>query len=123
MVLHINITGFNFSLAFMNLLSRLYFTASLVFIILTTSCGRTPFPCFSISEDEDSIPVNKEVYFNAICSDKAKEYFWDFPNDSVAYEQAVSYTFRDTGIFEVTLIVANGNKSKIGTKKLTVKQP
>jgi len=107
----------------MNLFSRFSIPAFLMFIVLTASCGRTPFPCFSISEDEDSIPVNKEVYFSAVCSDKAKEYFWDFPNDSVAYEQTVSYTFRDTGVFEVSLLVANGNKSKIGTKKLTVKQP
>ncbi len=107
----------------MNLFSRLGIPVIFVFVVLTASCGRTPFPCFSVSEDEDSIPVNKEVYFNAICSDKAKEYFWAFPNDSVAYEQVVGYTFHDTGVFEVSLLVANGNKSKIGTKKLTVKQP
>ncbi len=105
----------------MNLFSVFKILIATSFVLLVSSCGRTPYPCFSVSEDEDSIPVNKEVYFNAICSDKAKEYFWDFPNDSVAYEQFVSYTFRDTGVFKVSLIVANGNKSKIGTKQLTVK--
>jgi|GEM_PF-6400900 PKD repeat protein len=107
----------------MNSYSQLSISSIAFFILFATSCGRTPFPCFSISEYEDSIPVNKTIYFNAVCSDKAKEYFWSFPNDSVAYEQAVSYIFRDTGVFEVSLLVANGTKSRVGTKKLTVKQP
>jgi PKD repeat protein len=93
----------------------------MVFAFLAlTSCGKTPFPCFTVSEKEDSIPVNKTVYFNAICSDKANEYFWTFPNDSLAYDEFVSYVFRDTGEAKVSLLVTNGNKTKMLTKKLLV---
>lgn len=92
-------------------------------VLLLSACGRTPFPCFTVSENEDSIPVNKEVFFNAVCSDKAQEYFWDFPNDSIAYDDFVSYTFRDTGTFTVRLMVGNGTKSKTLSKQLIVKQP
>lgn len=92
------------------------------FLFFAASCGKTPFPCFIVSEKEDSIPVNKVVYFNAICSDNAKEYFWAFPNDSVAYEEYVGYIFRDTGNAEVSLMVGNGNKTQRMVKHLHVVQ-
>ena len=92
----------------------------ILFLLFTASCGKTPFLCFIVSENEDSIPVNKTVYFNATCSDKAQEYFWTFPNDSIAYDEYVSYTFRDTGETKVSLLVTNGNKTKSLTKRLYV---
>ncbi len=116
----LQLSRFNFS----HLTSKISFLIIFFsFLILSAQSCKSPFPCFVVSEEEDSIPVNKEVYFNAICSDNAKEFFWDFPNDSIAYGELVSYTFRDTGIYTVRLMVAGTSKSRNIQKTLTVKQP
>lgn len=93
---------------------------SIALAIITASCGKTPFPCFTVSEQEDSIPKDKMVYFNAICTSNASEYFWTFPEDSIAYGEYVSYTFRNAGEQKVSLLVTNGNKTKTITKHFQV---
>ncbi|MDW8273666.1 MAG: hypothetical protein RMJ53_05500 [Chitinophagales bacterium] len=101
-------------------MSKCKYIPLLITTMLLTSCGKMPYACFTVSEKEDSVPVNKPVIFNAYCSDNAKEYFWSFPNDSVAYTAIVTYTFREIGKKKVSLMVGNGNKSRYSFKELNV---
>ena len=101
------------------------FTVILIIFISSTllqSCAKKPYACFSTSVPIDSINVGENVLFNALCSDNATEYFWEFYNgDTIKFDAVVTVAFKDTGETEVVLLITNGTKSSAYSQTILVK--
>lgn len=92
-------------------------------LLLTQSCGKQPYPCFTTNPDKDDIRVNQPVTFSPYCSTNAEEYFWQFydNDDSIEFQPIVVKYFKDTGEVKVALDVTNGNKYARATDIIYVK--
>ncbi len=92
-------------------------------LLLSQSCGKQPYPCFTTNPSEDNIHANQPISFSPYCSTNGKEFFWQFyaNDDSIEFSPVVIKYFKDTGYVEVSLDVTNGNKFARVTDKIYVK--
>jgi PKD repeat protein len=92
------------------------------FYLFIQSCSKKPSACFHTSVDEDSIHVHQLITFNALCSNNAGDYFWEFydNDDSVEFTPNVQKVFNDTGQVKVYLLVTNRRQESSVTKTIHV---
>ena len=98
------------------------FIVVFVCMLLSQSCGRAPYACFTTEPKEDSIHVNQPVTFRANCTSGADSYFWEFydKDDSTMTGFNITRTFYDTGEVKVFLLVVGNGKTSSTERYITV---
>ncbi len=91
-----------------------------VLMMLISSCGKSPGPCFEVRTEVDSIRVGKPVTFDAGCSLDVSDYNWDFGNGLGGYDIVISTVFDSAKTYKVVLVGTNGGKSSYTSKDVVV---
>ena len=69
----------------------------------------TPTPIANFNYEPNEISIFDPTVNFIDSSEFANSWFWDFNDESIAFSQNPSYTFRDTGLQEITLLVTHPN--------------
>jgi PKD repeat protein len=88
---------------------------------LLTQCSRTPVACFTLDRAQDSLQVNVDVTFTAVCSDDAEEFNWNFGDNQLATGTEVKHKYAAPDTYTVTLTAVNGSKSDTKTDVVIVR--
>jgi PKD repeat protein len=90
-------------------------------VILLSSCVKKTEACFTYYPE--SVIVNEPVMFDASCSQSASLFEWTFGTstaDTSNHSDTISYTFTNTGSFEVKLKVTRKDGMTLGRDKYTI---
>lgn len=90
-------------------------------LILLSSCVKKTEACFTYYPE--SVIVNEPVTFDASCSQSASLFEWTFGTsiaDTSTHSDTISYTFTNTGSYEVKLKVTRKDGITFGRDKYTI---
>jgi PKD repeat protein len=87
------------------------------------ACSKTPLACIRVVSPNlatDSINVGETVSLTS-CSENAKEFRWDYGNSKMgSFYNTASTTYDSAGVYTISLLVINGNKTNYREQEITV---
>ena len=96
--------------------------SAFTFMVLINSCSKTPYACFKILNNVDSIHVRDTVRFDGSCSSDVENYNWNLgDNKNLQFNIAAKTTYDTVGTYTITLFVINGGNTAQADKIITVK--
>ena len=96
--------------------------SAFTFTVLINSCSKTPYACFKILNNVDSIHVRDTVRFDANCSSDVDHYNWNLgDNKDLQFNATAKTTYDTVGTFNITLFVTSGGNTAQADKTITVR--
>jgi len=94
---------------------------SFFILIFFSACNKKPEPCFMLDKNLNSLFVNDNIMFSASCSIDAKEFSWNFGDDSDTTGEVVFHTYITPGTYDVVLTATSTGRSENITRTIEIK--